>query len=445
MRAVAICILLVIGLFKATLFRESYNQLTAPLGITPHLPSDEAVGYTTTHLEVDTLKDMNSTRKSLLLTPLRYGTDISEWLAAWKTLPSNKSQLSALMSKMEEELPDYTNIHIQTARVATLQNSAQMLRSCGAARANDIDTIALHAVPDSKQGGYNLIFISALKSVPFSPEALNDRRNAILTSTCPSCNSHFAIESFRNDGPCNLVCPECNTHFSMLVADNQGDYHYINDFLIGYQPPAHFPKSVSRKEEMHKIWMGVYQTCEYRSDSRGDKKLDRDAWQTAPETLRRGVGDCDDSSILLADWLISRGFDARVAIGLAGGSGHAWVVVLLEGRTYLLESTMEPPESADEILPVTAVAGEYVPDLLFDRDACYYWKDPSAKFDNDYYSIKWRRLPQGQGATKTPNRLPMSMAASQFPKPAQNDVQITQLKELELGAPNWQITWPGVK
>jgi hypothetical protein len=199
---------------------------------------------------------------------------------------------------------------------------------------------------------------------------------------------------------------------------------------------------------MHKIWEGVYTTCAYRSDSRGDKKLDRDAWQTGPGTLARGVGDCDDSAILLADWLIARGFDARVALGQADGQGHAWVVVLLEGKTYLLESTAEPPVETKDLLVVGETTTRYTPEMLFDRNACYYWKDPKRKFDNDYWSIQWHRLDQGQGAgTKDPRgaKVLAAPAANLNKQPtAKAPAPLFGMKNLADGSQAWQVSWPGL-
>ena len=284
---------------------------------------------------------------------------------------------------------------MQTLTVADASVALPLLETCKAVRGDDMDSLALYARPSAEQSAFDLLLMTGLKTVEFTPENLNARVHPILATNCPSCQSRFALRSFSGGEPCNLICPECETRFALLVADNQGAYHYVNDFLVGFEPPARFREGTHRMEEMLQIWRGVFHTCEYKSDSGSDKKLDRDAWQTGPETLNRGVGDCDDTSILLADWLISRGFNARVAIGEAMGEGHAWVVVQHESRTYLLESTSEPPQTAEQIGVVSEFTGKYVPEILFDREACYFWKNRKVPFDNNYFSEKWQRLAQG--------------------------------------------------
>ena len=128
----------------------------------------------------------------------------------------------------------------------------------------------------------------------------------------------------------SLECPNCHRPYAMLAVDTKGRYHYVNEYLTGYCPPAHFPAGISRLNEMLLIWNSVVRGMRYVPDS-ADGNEDNDAWQTAAETQQLGTGDCEDSSILLADWLIARGFEARVALGhYAERGGHAWVIVRLE-------------------------------------------------------------------------------------------------------------------
>ncbi|GAI44261.1 unnamed protein product, partial [marine sediment metagenome] len=50
----------------------------------------------------------------------------------------------------------------------------------------------------------------------------------------------------------------------------------------------------------------------------------REHWQFPSETLARGEGDCEDTSILLTSLLRCVGIDAYTAIGEYLGYGHAW-------------------------------------------------------------------------------------------------------------------------
>ena len=78
------------------------------------------------------------------------------------------------------------------------------------------------------------------------------------------------------------------------------------------------------------IWHYLVEQIAYVGD---DKRLD--LWQFPPETLMRGMGDCEDKAFLCASLLLAAGIPAgrvRVTIGafvsLSGGrptvSGHAW-------------------------------------------------------------------------------------------------------------------------
>src|SRR5262249_8564851 len=97
----------------------------------------------------------------------------------------------------------------------------------------------------------------------------------------------------------------------------------------------------------HLIWAFVAAAVRssYDKDARGYD----DFWLFPDETLSLGVGDCEDSSILLAAMLVASGISpycVRVAMGyLYSGQqllgSHAWVVYQDEvGIWRLLESTL---------------------------------------------------------------------------------------------------------
>jgi transglutaminase-like putative cysteine protease len=138
------------------------------------------------------------------------------------------------------------------------------------------------------------------------------------------------------------------------------------------------------------IWRAVTSECQYTLDAGDD---DNDAWQTAQETQALGKGDCEDSSILLADWLLSRGFQARVALGrYAERGGHAWVVVRLDGKDYLLEST-EGTSGAQRPPLLAEVGSRYVPELLFDPLALFIRTQPNEPWNGDFWGdATWQRV-----------------------------------------------------
>lgn len=112
----------------------------------------------------------------------------------------------------------------------------------------------------------------------------------------------------------------------LVAVRRPGEWYDIRDFVQPYSP------------EVQRIygWIGpsvegcldfVCQNISYRKDV-------GEYWQFPVETLARGIGDCEDTSVLLTSLL--RNFtDACVVLGNYSGYGHAWVET---GHT-VLEST----------------------------------------------------------------------------------------------------------
>ena len=112
--------------------------------------------------------------------------------------------------------------------------------------------------------------------------------------------------------------------------DISGKYHPINEFLKGFRP--------FEIKNPFLGWKWVLENIKYKNDF---KRFGReDVWQFAKTTYLIRTGDCEDSSILLCDWLRSYDYDANVAVGLFKNYGwHSWVILNTEQKTYLLECT----------------------------------------------------------------------------------------------------------
>jgi predicted transglutaminase-like cysteine proteinase len=130
------------------------------------------------------------------------------------------------------------------------------------------------------------------------------------------------------------------------------------------------------------IWDYVARNVQYVSDIK--KRRKRDFWLFPSELHRLQVGDCEDSSFLLASLLIGSGispFNVRVMLGElvddAGGSlgGHCWPMYKNEmGRWVILESTA--PNAAWHMPPAEIYTESehirYVPKFAFNN--CHLWK-----------------------------------------------------------------------
>jgi len=70
-----------------------------------------------------------------------------------------------------------------------------------------------------------------------------------------------------------------------------------------------------------------------------------EVWAMPYETLKRGLGDCEDTSFLLCSLLLALGVKARLVFGEWKGEGHAWVEAAANGASGILETTSNQPFS----------------------------------------------------------------------------------------------------
>lgn len=151
-------------------------------------------------------------------------------------------------------------------------------------------------------------------------------------------------------------------------------HHFASAFLVGYVPhpgvepwvPLAVLASRKRYRFDHEAYGGA------------------DVWQTSRQAYHLPEGDCEDHAIALADWLLGLGLDARVAVGTWRGEGHAWVVLLAGGTTYLLEATHKKPTQA---LPLAATMPDYRPEAMFDRER--YWVNTGSTLTTSYTGAAW--------------------------------------------------------
>jgi hypothetical protein len=188
-----------------------------------------------------------------------------------------------------------------------------------------------------------------------------------------------------------LSCPHCEKEYDLIAYDSTGKYRRAPEFLDRFVLPKPARESDDALEEVYQIWTAIREKCHYEHDGKNGGQLNEERWQTPGETYAIGRGDCEDTSILLADALLSAGHEAKVAIGRNQKVGeHAWCVVKLNGEQYLLETTGGKPR--DKALPrVSEVGKYYVPRQLFDRDSVYFRRGEGDV--HDYWSdVAWDRI-----------------------------------------------------
>jgi predicted transglutaminase-like cysteine proteinase len=217
-----------------------------------------------------------------------------------------------------------------------------------------------------------------------SPELINQGRRKFRVP-CHQCGGSCLMQlrklAGEKIGCLNAICPDCERPVDVFGADTSHQYHRPPWFMRRFCPKA--------LRDPLEVWLEVLTHVQYVEDAEHFGR--DDVWQLAEETYRCGRGDCEDSSILLADWLETMGQKARVVLGEHEGKGHAWVVLDKGGHHYILESTggagrhrSSPPRSTE--------MREYVPEIQFDRTGV--WFRTSNAWTWDYSSQQeWKRGP----------------------------------------------------
>lgn len=156
-----------------------------------------------------------------------------------------------------------------------------------------------------------------------------------------------------------------------------GEHHFSNSYLVGILPFATDNK-----------WLPLYaldKRKKYQLDS--DQYGRTEVWQTSAEAFVELRGDCEDHAIVLADWLISLGVDARVVLGVFEGEGHAWVVAFTNDQTFLLEATEKRRYKAWSHYPLAELTSGYEPQFMFDRTT--FWVNQGNPGTRDYRGTHW--------------------------------------------------------
>lgn len=172
-----------------------------------------------------------------------------------------------------------------------------------------------------------------------------------------------------------------NQLFAYIKPSTQDTMFFVNGYLNGFVP-----------YNVQNIWgpLKYIQTrLKYQTDKVGYNNR-KEVWQTAKESYIKLRGDCEDHAILLADWLIGLGYDARVVVGKVKFSGrlegHAWVILFKDGQEYLLEATKKSKWNA---LPLAKTLPYYFPKFMFNRKD--FWVNTGSVVTTKYLDSKWKK------------------------------------------------------
>jgi len=414
---------------------------------------DGSSHYSDVRFRVDLVDRLNYARIASKQPTLRLDPELDDWLQ--KVFPTLVlDDMDEITRKVQEALPRYYHVAVCTADAPTLRNLLDRFQEFAGRNSPEMTNMGC-AVRASMGGLSNqALVVIGQRLVDFSPEALTERDDEAFFSRCLHCQHPHIVRVSRQQHSLGLECPNCRRTYAVVAAAQDHKFRYVNEFLTGYAPPAVFSKDIARIHELFTICSAVHGNCIYTRDP-GLKKNATDAWQTSLETQRLGQGDCEDSSIYLCDWLIARGYNARVALGRYGDlGGHAWVVVKMHDVEYLLESTESAPDPRDPPL-VSKVGSRYVPEILFDRFGIYVRSTPgqALRSQDGYFSPKtWTRV---EPRMLTPSSKPLvgsvqsavskpldpsKLARTNSPNPAA--APFMELEEIPRGAAVWQMPLP---
>lgn len=350
------------------------------------LMAGTAKSYTPLQFRLDLMDRLNYPRMAEGQSSLALDPALGEWLESQKDTLST-SNLNDVTRLVQDALPRYFRVAVSAAFGPSLRGLLHQFHDFTNSSQPEMTHLACLVREGTGGIGYEVVIVLGQRLNDFTPEAVAETDETAFFSVCGHCQHPHILRVTKEKRSMGLECPDCRRTYAVVATGTDGKFHYVNEFLTGYSPPAVFSRNYTRIHELFTIWTAVHSHCSYTKDP-GERRSQTDRWQMAAETQRIQQGDCEDSSIFLADWLTSRGFKARVALGRYGDiGGHAWVVVQLGDKDYLLESTEGRPDPENPPF-VSKVGARYLPEILFDRFTIYSPRNPSQKWGGDYWSPK---------------------------------------------------------
>ncbi len=167
-------------------------------------------------------------------------------------------------------------------------------------------------------------------------------------------------------------------HATVSAPGLDRQHHFVNSYLVGFKP-----------FDTEYVWVPLYTLAmrkRYEYDHIQYSGL-QDLWQNSEQGFHYTRGDCEDHALVLADWLIGLGYDARVVVGDYKDEGHAWVVLIMEGKEYLLEATSKARLRSLNSYRLAYLETDYRPRYQFNRDD--FWYNQGSSLTTSYRGTHW--------------------------------------------------------
>lgn len=353
----------------------------------------------------DAMAAVNRMRGPLGIVQVRGDEEIQEMIRGLiESEPEPETvELDQVFESVQERFPgaQYLAANLVTApdRDSLLSNLTQWT----AAVNSDFDTINTAVFTTGRR--YGALAVMSRRIPRFSLLEANEKGGKFFNQ-CPHCGETHALELEKESRTLILSCPYCDLPFDVLALDTRGQVRRASDFFEGFElvEDVSMREHGSPEDRILAMWQRVADRCEYEFDH--ERSFEREVWKLPSETWNERAGDCEDTSLLLADALISAGFEARVAIGWNGNIGqHAWVVVRVGDRQYVIETTLQDRITRANLTRASEVADFYQPEQLFDRGNLYFTTAEERDFSRDYFSPElWQSIPVTTESTELSSR-----------------------------------------
>ncbi len=356
------------------------------------LPSGE--GEPSASFAGDVLASINEARKERDYQPLERSAELEAWITGnVGAITPSDTGIKLLLTRLQESMPAVVTASAHYAETANAMGLVDDLKTWEAAiEQSSFTHFAIHVFDDSSWRKSRAVVVGVRMVPRFTPGllGLDQHAGTEFYNICNNCGEAHRSQVVRSSLAVVLHCPYCEKEYDVYAMQLDGSYKRITELLSGFEPPAAFPENMTELEQLVAIWQSVLDNFRYTTDLKGAHGQ-QDSWQTARETCVYGNGDCEDTSIFMVDWLISRGIEARVAIGMeASGGGHAWCVARIDGEEYLIETTGGRPDIKRPPL-VSKLGHEYKPVAMFDNTGI--WFRQGKGWTPRYWSdTQWRKV-----------------------------------------------------
>ncbi len=334
----------------------------------------------------DTLLKINQLRKPHSVETVKVDEDIQQFVYNYVNGHPKPSEidLEDVFDTLQNKFPGAQYLAANLVTGSSREELVEVLNQWDAVGNPDFNSITTGVFVTGRKLG--ALGVMARRIPKFSLEAANTVGGRFFNQ-CPHCRHVHALALDKKSRTLILTCPDCEKPFDVLAADTSGYIRRATEFMSGFSLPETdlYREAQSGEEKVLSLWQQVADRCKYELDQNANDA--REAWKLPEETWDQKAGDCEDTAILLADALISKGFPARVAIGWNGNIGqHAWCVVKIGSGQYVLESTLQGTLDHKALVSIVDAAPFYQPEQLFDRENLYFSAGAPQNSGEDYFA-----------------------------------------------------------